>query len=279
MSWFEKLAPSILGTKSKSTIPAGVWLKCTSCNEILYEKELKKNMMICMKCGFHFRIDCYDRVKYLFDEDSFEELDKNLKSNDPLNFVDSKKYKDRLKNEFKKAKSNESLICGIGSIKGRKISACIFNFLYMGGSMGIVAGEKIIRSIERAIDQKLPLLIISSSGGARMQEGTLSLMQMAKTSAALNKLRKENLPYISLLTDPTTGGVSASVSTLGDIIIVEPGALVCFAGPRVIEKTINQKLPKGFQKAEFLLKHGAVDIIVNRKDHREKIDILLSYLT
>ena len=223
-------------------------------------------------------MNCYERLEFLLDKDSFHEMDSNLSSKDPLSFSDTKKYKNRLKSEPQKANSSESVICGLGEIQNTKISICAFNFMYMGGSMGIVAGEKIVRSIERSVEKSLPLIIVSASGGARMQEGTLSLMQMAKTSAALNSLKEKKIPYISVLTDPTTGGVSASVSMLGDIILVEPGALVGFAGPRVIQQTIKQDLPEGFQKAEFLLKHGVVDRIVHRKDLRSEIAQILSYL-
>ena len=190
--------------------------------------------------------------------------------------MDLKKYKDRIKNEPKKSGSNESIVCGIGAIMRQKISICVFNFFYMGGSMGVVAGEKIARSIDRSLDAKIPLIIISSSGGARMQEGTLSLLQMAKTSVILSKLREKKIPYISILTDPTMGGVSASIAMLGDIILVEPNSLVGFAGPRVIQQTINQELPEGFQRSEFLLKHGVVDRIVHRKNLRNEISLLLS---
>ena len=279
MSWFEKLAPSIFGTKTESKIPAGIWLKCSECNEVLYDKELEKYLKVCQYCGFHFRLNCYERLKFLLDKNSFVEKDKDLSSKDPLNFTDTKKYKNRLKNEFKKANSQESVICGLGKIMNQKVSVCAFNFMYMGGSMGIVAGEKIVRSIERSVEKSLPLIIVSASGGARMQEGTLSLMQMAKTSAVLNSLKKKKIPYISLLTDPTTGGVSASISMLGDIILVEPGALVGFAGPRVIKQTIKQDLPEGFQRAEFLLKHGVVDRIVHRKNLRSEIATILSIRT
>ena len=278
MSWFEKLAPSIFGIKSESKIPAGVWIKCQKCNEVLYKNELENNLQVCLKCEFHFRINGHTRIKFLLDKDSFQEMDKGLKSSDPLKFTDVKKYKDRLKNEPKKADSDESVIGGVGTINGQQVSICAFNFFYMGGSMGIVAGEKITRSIERAIELSIPLIVVSASGGARMQEGTLSLMQMAKTSVALNKLKNKKLPYISILTDPTTGGVSASIAMLGDVILVEPGALVGFAGPRVIKQTIKQELPKGFQRAEFLLQHGVVDAIVSRNNLRQTITNLLSYL-
>ena len=196
MSWFEKLAPSIFGTKTESKIPAGIWLKCSECNEVLYDKELEKYLKVCQYCGFHFRLNCYERLKFLLDKNSFVEKDKDLSSKDPLNFTDTKKYKNRLKNEFKKANSQESVICGLGKIMNQKVSVCAFNFMYMGGSMGIVAGEKIVRSIERSVEKSLPLIVVSASGGARMQEGTLSLMQMAKTSAVLNSLKKKKIPLI-----------------------------------------------------------------------------------
>ena len=200
MSWFEKLAPSIFGTKTESKIPAGIWLKCSECNEVLYDKELEKYLKVCQYCGFHFRLNCYERLKFLLDKNSFVEKDKDLSSKDPLNFTDTKKYKNRLKNEFKKANSQESVICGLGKIMNQKVSVCAFNFMYMGGSMGIVAGEKIVRSIERSVEKSLPLIVVSASGGARMQEGTLSLMQMAKTSAVLNiaVIAKYN-PFLYLL--------------------------------------------------------------------------------
>ena len=195
MSWFEKLAPSIFGTKTESKIPAGIWLKCSQCDEILYNKELEKHLKVCQYCDFHFRLNCYERLKFLLDKDSFIEMDKNLSSKDPLSFSDTKKYKTRLKTEPQKANSDESVICGIGTIMNQKVSVCAFNFMYMGGSMGIVAGEKIVRTIERSVEKSLPLIVVSASGGARMQEGTLSLMQMAKTSAVLNSLKKKKIYY------------------------------------------------------------------------------------
>ena len=277
MSWFEKIAPSILGKKQISNIPAGVWLCCPVCKEHLFEKELSKHAKVCMQCNYHFRLNAKERIEHLLDKNSFEAMDEDLISNDPLKFSDVRKYKERLKNESQKAQSKESIVCGIGKIAGKKLSVCIFNFKYMGGSMGIVAGEKIARSIARAYQHKIPLLIISASGGARMQEGTLSLLQMAKTSTALTRLKKVNIPYISLLTDPTMGGVSASIAMLGDIILVEPESLVGFAGPRVIQQTINQELPAGFQRAEFLLKHGVVDRIVHRKNLKKELALLFSY--
>jgi acetyl-CoA carboxylase carboxyl transferase subunit beta len=279
MSWLDKIAPSILGKKKQSNFPTGVWLSCPECKEHLFEKELCKNLKVCIYCGHHFRLNAKERAQFLLDENSFELLDEELLSKDPLKFSDVKKYKDRMKNEPSKAKTNESIWCGIGTIARQKVSICIFNFFYMGGSMGVVAGEKIRRSIDRAYEYKIPLIIVSSSGGARMQEGTLSLLQMAKTSVALTRLKDSKIPYISILTDPTMGGVSASIAMLGDVILVEPDSLVGFAGPRVIQQTINQELPAGFQREEFLLQHGVVDRIVHRKDLRKEISLLLYYFS
>lgn len=279
MSWLDKIAPSIFGKKKTSNIPQGIWLSCPECKEHLFEKELYKNLKVCIYCNHHFRLNAKERIDFLLDKNSFELMDEDLISTDPLKFSDIKKYKDKIKNEPNKAKSNESIVCGIGKIANQKVSTCVFNFAYMGGSMGVVAGEKIVRSIDRAYEQKIPLIISSSSGGARMQEGTLSLLQMAKTSVAMAKFKETNIPYISLLTDPTMGGVSASIAMLGDLILVEPGSLVGFAGPRVIQQTINQELPYGFQKAEFLLEHGVVDRIIHRKKLRKEIALLLSYFS
>ena len=276
MSWLNKIAPSIFGKKKDLNFPSGVWLPCQNCKEHLFEKELNKNLKVCMNCDYHFRLKAYERINFLLDTNSFKEIDQKLISSDPLKFVDLKKYKDRIKNEPKKSESLESIVCGVGCITKIKVSICVFNFFYMGGSMGIVAGEKIARSIERSFDEKIPLIIVSSSGGARMQEGTLSLLQMAKTSVILGKLKGEKIPYISILTDPTMGGVSASIAMLGDIILVEPNSLVGFAGPRVIQQTINQELPEGFQRSDFLLKHGIVDRVVHRKNLRKEISLLLS---
>lgn len=279
-SWFQRIAPKLLpGAVKKSIVPAGVWMKCPKCQETLYSKELEHNLKVCPRCNYHFRLTATERIDVLIDPGTFVETNKGMSPLDPLKFVDSKKYKDRVKDAVIKGKTPEAVITGVGKINGMDISLVVFNFFFMGGSMGSVVGEKITRAIETAISQRIPLLIVSASGGARMQEGAFSLMQMAKTSAALYKLETEKLPYISLLTDPTTGGVSASFAMLGDVIMVEPGALVGFAGPRVIQQTIGQELPKGFQRAEFLLEHGAVDRIVDRKDLKEEIVNLFTFMT
>ncbi len=270
-SWFKQLAPKLMATDAKKNIPAGVWIKCPDCSETLYSKDLEKNLKVCISCGYHFRITAEERIKHLLDEGSFKEMSADVTAKDPLKFVDSKKYKDRIKQAKAKTDLNEAITTGEGTMEGRRVSVAVFNFRFMGGSMGSAVGEKIARMIEHSLDQRIPLIIVSASGGARMQEGALSLMQMAKTSAGLAKLAKEGIPYISLLSDPTTGGVSASFAMLGDINIAEQGALIGFAGARVIQQTIGQNLPQGFQRPEFLQEHGAVDMIVNRSDLKAKI--------
>ncbi len=277
-SWLTKLAPKLLSTDAKKNIPAGVWIKCPECGETLYSKDLDKNLKVCLLCNYHFRLTAEERIEQLFDENSFVEMDRGLLPIDPLKFVDSKKYKDRIKQTMAKTKLNESITSGVGKIKEREVAAAIFNFRYMGGSMGSVAGEKITRVIELALKRRIPLIIVSASGGARMQEGAFSLMQMAKTSAALSRLAQEGIPYISLMTDPTTGGVSASFAMLGDINMAEPGALIGFAGARVIQQTIKQNLPQGFQRSEFLKEHGQLDLILERKDLRDKLTELFGML-
>ena len=275
MSWIDKI-------KSKTTLRkidssnAELWAECPDCKSNIFIADLEKNLRVCTQCNYHFRINAKQRINHLLEEGTFEEFDIDLISTDPIKFKDSKKYKDRLRAHFKKGTSLDAVISGTGLIKNHRVEICVFEFGFMGGSMGVVVGEKITRSIERAIKNQSSLVILSCSGGARMQEGILSLMQMAKTSAALSKLAKERLPYISILADPTTGGVSASFAMLGDIIIAEPGALIGFAGPRVIEQTIQQKLPDGFQRAEFLLSHGLIDQVVHRKDLKETIGNILS---
>ncbi len=273
MSWIDKI-------KSKTSIkndPANtdLWAECRGCKSNIYIADLEKKLRVCPQCDYHFRISAKQRISQLIEEGTFIEHDSNLFATDPLKFKDSKKYKDRLRTSYKKGITSDAVISGSGCIKNHPVEICIFEFSFMGGSMGVVAGEKITRSIERAINNKTSLIILSCSGGARMQEGILSLMQMAKTSAALSKLAKERLPYISILTDPTTGGVSASFAMLGDIILAEPGALIGFAGPRVIEQTIQQKLPDGFQRAEFLLNHGLIDQVVHRKDLKKTLSQIL----
>ena len=278
MSWFSKIkAPRF---KNKQTtvadVPEGMWSKCPDCSEILLQTDIEKNFSVCPKCNYHFKITGRERLKLLLDDGSFAELDSDLQPEDPLKFKDSKKYTDRIKASQKKTGEVEGFIFGTGTVKSQPVVAGSFNFTFMGGSMGSVVGEKVTRLFEQAAELKRPAIIFNSSGGARMQEGILSLMQMAKTTAALNLLREDHLPYISILTDPTTGGVAASFAMLGDIILAEPKALIGFAGPRVIEQTIKQKLPEGFQRSEFLLEHGMVDRIVNRRDLRDTVGSLLT---
>ncbi len=277
VSWFRR-RPSRLtkGERKKTSVPEGLWIKCNNCGEIVYSKEIDRNLKVCPKCDYHFRITARERIDLLVDPGSFEEFDSQIKSEDPLQFRDSKKYKDRIKDAVKKTKLNEAVICGTSTIDGREVVLSVFDFSFLGGSMASAVGEKITRAIEMAVKRRCGLIIISSSGGARMQEGALSLMQMAKTSVALAKMRKEGLPFISVLTDPTTGGVTASFAMLGDVNIAEPKALIGFAGPRVIQQTIRQDLPEGFQRSEFLLEHGMVDKVVNRRELRSTLATLLS---
>ncbi len=276
MSWIDKFKTKS-GLTKKIPKPTESWVECKKCKEQVYEIDLEANSHICPKCDYHFRMSAMQRIQSLTNPDSFVEHDHHLVSTDPLKFKDKKKYKDRIKSSLKQGKSSDSILCGTGMIGEHRVEVCAFEFGFLGGSMGSVVGEKITRSIERAIQNKNSLIIISCSGGARMQEGILSLMQMAKTSSALKQLAEHKLPYISILSDPTTGGVSASFAFLGDVIIAEPGALIGFAGPRVIEQTINQKLPEGFQTAEFLLEHGLIDQVVHRKELREQINQLLCH--
>ncbi len=279
MAWFKRDKPPLAQSDEKKVrVPEGLWTKCQNCRETLYSKDLEKNHNVCPKCNHHFRISAGKRVELLLDEGSFVEFDADLVSIDFLEFKDSKSYQERIDAAVAKGGSKDAVICGEGKIEGTAVQVAIFDFSFMGGSMGSVVGEKITRAIERGIEKRMPVIIVSSSGGARMQESILSLMQMAKTSAALAKLREEGLPYISVLTDPTTGGVTASFAMLGDINMAEPKALIGFAGPRVIEQTIRQKLPEGFQRAEYLLEHGMVDIIVERKEMRQKLSKILSML-
>ena len=255
------------------------WVTCPKCDEIIHKKELLKNLMVCPKCGYHFRIGARTRIAQILDENSFKELFAEVKSDDPLKFVDLKPYSKRLEEAKAKSGEEEAVITGTGKINGIDVAIGVMDFFFMGGSMGSAVGEKLTRLMEYALEKNLPVVIVSASGGARMQEGILSLMQMAKTSAAVGKLRKAGIPYISVLTDPTTGGVSASFAFLGDVIIAEPGALIGFAGPRVIEQTIKQKLPEGFQRAEFLLEHGMVDMVVDRRRLKETLARLLEVMT
>ncbi|MCA9482831.1 MAG: acetyl-CoA carboxylase carboxyltransferase subunit beta [Nitrospina sp.] len=277
MSWIDKFK-SKSGIGKKIPKPTPSWIECKSCKVQLYEIDLEENANVCPKCDYHFRLSAEERITQLVNPGSFIEHDANLTSGDPLKFKDLKRYKERLKTAQRDNPSKDSIISGTGMIGDHHVELCAFQFKFMGGSMGSVVGEKITRAIERAVRELNALIIINCSGGARMQEGIFSLMQMAKTSAALNLLAEKKLPYISILTDPTTGGVSASFAFLGDIILAEPGATVGFAGKRVIEQTIKQKLPEGFQTAEFLLEHGLIDQVVHRHDLRATLNRLLSLL-
>jgi acetyl-CoA carboxylase carboxyl transferase subunit beta len=279
MSWFEKLMPSRISTeKRKRSVPQGVWMKCASCDEQLYRKEVERNLSVCPKCNHHMRISARTRLDYFLDVDSQEEIAANLEPQDPLKFRDSKRYRDRIIQAQKKTGEKDALVATKGTLHGRTVVACAFEFAFMGGSMGSVVGERFCRAARCSIENRAPLISFSASGGARMQEALFSLLQMAKTSAALAALAEEKIPYVSVLTDPTTGGVSASLAMLGDINIAEPKALIGFAGPRVIEQTVRQKLPEGFQRSEFLLDHGAIDMIVDRRNLRGEIGNLLAKL-
>ena len=258
--------------------PEGMWIKCGACLEIIYKPEVERNLNVCPKCNYHFRIPALERIRSVVDEGTFQEFGEDLESVDMLVFTDTKKYADRLKEAKKKTGRREAVITGTARINGIEVVLGVLDFEFLGGSMGCVVGEKIAVAAEQALELRCPLIIFSASGGARMQEGTLSLMQMAKTSAALARLSEANLPFISVMTDPTTGGVAASFAMLGDIIISEPGALIGFAGPRVIEQTIKQKLPEGFQRAEFLLEHGMVDMIVERTKLKPTLTQILRFL-
>jgi acetyl-CoA carboxylase carboxyl transferase subunit beta len=264
--------------KPRKEMPAGLWMACAACQQMLYRKTVEGNLNVCPECGYHFRIDAPTRVQQLVDEGSFEEIAADLASSDPLDFTwEDKAYKDRIKFDPKKNMSHEALLTGKAFIKGRGVVLAAMDFNFLGGSMGMVVGEKFCRGVDLALEQKLPFLVVSCSGGARMHEGLVSLAQMAKTSAALARLDEMGGLYISLLTDPTTGGVAASFAMLGDIIIAEPNALIGFAGPRVIQETIKIELPEGFQRSEFLLDHGFIDMIVKRRDLRSEIARLIDY--
>jgi acetyl-CoA carboxylase carboxyl transferase subunit beta len=268
MTWFKKEKTPIVQLGDKTVRTEGLWIKCEECKQTVWKKDLEANLNVCPQCNFHFKISARARLEQLFDEGKFVEYDEGLFSTDPLSFVDKKPYKNRLKEMHSSTGLRDAIICADGQIGGKCVAICAMEVAFISGSMGSVVGEKITRSIERCLKKELPLTIISCSGGARMQEGTLSLMQMAKITAALARLDEQRIPYISVMTDPTTGGVTASFAMLGDLNIAEPGALIGFAGPRVIEQTIRQKLPAGFQRSEFLLEHGMLDAIVNRKELR-----------
>ena len=278
MAWFwKKKEEGEDAPRKKVQIAEGLWVKCDSCKEIVYRAEVDRAGRVCPRCKYPFRISARERVAAILDADSFEERDAGLTSRDPLEFKDTKRYTDRVKSARKSTGLEEAVITGLGRVGGLPVVLCVFEFGFLGGSMGSVVGEKLTRAIELAIQKRAPLLIVSASGGARMQEGILSLMQMAKTSAALNRLTEERVPYLSLLTDPTTGGVTASFAMLGDVILAEPRALIGFAGPRVIAETIRQPLPDGFQRSEFLLEHGQLDMVVERRELRETLRRILAF--
>ncbi|MGB3092916.1 MAG: acetyl-CoA carboxylase, carboxyltransferase subunit beta [Candidatus Zixiibacteriota bacterium] len=263
----------------KKELPDGLWVKCDSCGEIIYRKEMEKALWVCSKCDHHFRIRSKDYIDLIVDNGEMEEYDADLTATDPLQFKDSKRYPDRIKTSQKKVNLKDAIVAGIARIDGKEVSFAVMDFGFIGGSMGSVVGEKVARAIERSLERRIPLVIVSCSGGARMQEGILSLMQMAKTSALLAKLYDQNIPYVSVLTNPTTAGVMASYASLGDVIIAEPKALLGFAGPRVIQQTIKQDLPPGFQSSEFFLEHGFLDVISHRKDLKKNISLILQYLS
>jgi len=269
MAWFKKTKE--IRTDKKGKTPEGLWVKCEGCKEIIYKKEIERNLKICPKCNYHFRISSRERLKLLVDEGSLVEMDEGLMTVDPLHFKDSISYKDRIKENQKNSALKEAVISGDALIKGHPVCLVVMDFSFMGGSMGSVVGEKVARAAERAIENKQPLITVASSGGARMQEGIFSLMQMAKVSASIGKLKDNGILYISILCDPTFGGVTASFASLGDIIIAEPKSLIGFAGPRVIEQTIKQPLPDDFQRADFLLAHGMIDLVLDRKNLKETL--------
>ncbi|HUI65516.1 MAG TPA: acetyl-CoA carboxylase, carboxyltransferase subunit beta [Bacteroidota bacterium] len=277
MTWFKRSKENIASETQKKEIPDGLWTKCEQCGEIIHKMELKKNFFTCIRCNAHFRIGSKEYIDIIFDEDSFKEHDARMRSGDPLKFVDTKRYRDRIPEAIKKTRLHDAVRWGTGTVNKQNAVGAVMDFSFIGGSMGSVVGEKMGRAIDRAWKTRTPLVAVSASGGARMMEGALSLMQMAKTSAKLARLSDSGVGYISVLTDPTTGGVTASYAMLGDVNIAEPGALIGFAGPRVIKQTIGKDLPAGFQRAEFLLEHGFVDMVVHRKDLKNTIAQLLTY--
>jgi acetyl-CoA carboxylase carboxyl transferase subunit beta len=270
MAWFRREPAPLPPREQESRVPEGLWIKCGACKEIIYRKEVVKNLSVCPKCAFHFRIGAHERLELLFDA-AWEEFDAGLASADPLRFTDTKPYAARLADGKAKTNSWDAVVSASGAMGGLPTIVCAMEYAFIGGSMGVVVGEKVTRAIERAATRRVPIVIVSCSGGARMMEGVLSLMQMAKISAALARLDAAQVPFVSLLTDPTTGGVTASFAMLGDLNIAEPGALIGFAGPRVIEQTIRQKLPEGFQRAEFLLEHGMLDMVVDRRELKKTL--------
>ncbi len=278
MAWFKRESGELDTSGKKTVRTEGLWVKCENCRQIIWKKDLEENLNVCPKCEKHFRIDARTRLGLLLDDNQYEMLDGNLSSTDPLKFVDLKPYSSRLRQAQHDTGLKDAVINAQGKVLGRPVVASVMEYAFIGGSMGAVVGEMITRAVERALSSKTPLIIVSASGGARMMEGVVSLMQLAKISAALARLDKERIPYISVLTDPTTGGVTASFAMLGDLNIAEPGALIGFAGPRVIEQTIRQKLPAGFQRSEFLLEHGMLDAVVHRKEMKPYIARALDFM-
>lgn len=278
MAWFKRSKENITTDTPKQDLPDGMWIKCEQCGELIHKKQWEANKYVCIKCDFHFRIGSDEYYSLLFDEGTFKEMDKKMKSVDPLGFTDTKPYKKRIDETIEKTGMYDAIRTGTGKINGIEVVLCVMDFKYIGGSMGSVVGEKISRAIDKCLKTRSPFIIISASGGARMMEGGISLMQLAKTSSRLAKLAEEHIPYISVITDPTTGGASASYSMLGDINMAEPNALIGFAGPRVIKQATGKDLPKGFQRSEFLQDHGFLDLIVHRKDLKDKITQLLKHL-
>jgi acetyl-CoA carboxylase carboxyl transferase subunit beta len=278
MAWFSKTKKPKVVRAGRSPVPQGLWVKCEGCREIIYSRELERNLRICPKCGYHFRIDAQARIDLLLDEGTSEEHFAGVRPTDPLGFSDTKAYKDRLKEYQDRVGANDAVVVVSGRLAENPVILAVMDYSFMGGSMGSVVGEKITRAAELALERRVPLVVVSASGGARMQEGVLSLMQMAKISAALARLRHAGIAYLSVLTDPTTGGVTASFAMLGDLNIAEPGALIGFAGPRVIEQTIGQELPEGFQRSEFLLQHGFLDLVVERPELKAALARALLHL-
>jgi acetyl-CoA carboxylase carboxyl transferase subunit beta len=282
MNWFKKIVPSRINTEaraSRRSVPEGLWTKCDECNSVLYRAEVERNLYVCPKCGHHMRLTARQRLDSFLDPNSGVEIGEGVEPVDILRFRDSKKYKDRLISSQKATGEKDALVAMRGRLKGLRVVVCAFEFKFMGGSMGSVVGERFVRAASAALEDNAPLVCFSASGGARMQEALISLMQMAKTSAALAKLSKAGIPFISVMTDPTTGGVSASLAMLGDVNVAEPKALIGFAGPRVIEQTVRETLPEGFQRSEFLVEHGAVDLILDRREMRDRLAALLAMLT
>jgi acetyl-CoA carboxylase carboxyl transferase subunit beta len=278
MAWFKKARKPMVAPGTSSRVPEGLWVKCPECDTIIYTKDLVKTLSVCPKCAHHFRLTATERLRSIFDDERWVEHDAGLASNDPLTFTDTKPYAGRLAASRKETGLKDALVVGAGTIEGLPAIVAAMEYGFIGGSMGVVMGEKLVRGIEAAIERRVPVLIVSCSGGARMMEGALSLMQMAKVSAALARLDRARLPFISILTDPTTGGVTASFAMLGDVILAEPKALIGFAGPRVIEQTIRQKLPAGFQRSEFLIERGMLDLVVDRREMKATVARLLRFM-